>query len=67
VQRYNTRVCPYQIIVDKPKNMGIIEHMNTKYTKKQIAEFTKFCLRHELKFATIAEYNGAITQYFLKD
>ena len=38
-----------------------------KYTQKQIAEFAKFCLRHDLKFATIAEYNGAIEQYFLKD
>ena len=41
--------------------------MTKKYTEKQIAEFAKFCLTHDLKFATIAEYNGAIAQYFLED
>jgi len=41
--------------------------MNTKYTNKQIAEFAEFCLRHDLKFATIAEYNGAIEQYFSEE
>jgi hypothetical protein len=42
-------------------------YMKTKYTQKQLAEFQKFCLRHSLKFATMAEYQGAIDQYFLKD
>jgi hypothetical protein len=37
------------------------------YTEKQIKEFAKFCLRHDLKFATMAEYQGAIYQYFLED
>ena len=42
--------------------------MNTKtYTEKQIKEFAKFCLRHDLKFATMAEYQGALYQYFLED
>jgi hypothetical protein len=41
--------------------------MNTKYTEKQIAEFQKFCLQHGLKFATIAEYRGAIEQFFSED
>jgi len=35
-----------------------------QYTTKQFAEFRKFCLRHELKFATMTEYKSAIAQYF---
>jgi len=35
-----------------------------QYTAKQFAEFRKFCLRHGLKFATMAEYKSAIAQYF---
>jgi hypothetical protein len=38
--------------------------MNTKYTPEQLAEFREFCLRHEIVFAIIAEFNGAIAQYF---
>jgi len=38
--------------------------MNKKYTSEQIAEFKEFCLRHEIIFAIIAEFNGAIAQYF---
>lgn len=41
--------------------------MKTQYTIKQIAEFQKFCLRHALKFATIAEYQGAIEQFFSEE
>ena len=35
-----------------------------QYTVKQFAEFRKFCLRHGLKFATMAEFQSAIKQYF---
>lgn len=35
-----------------------------QYTAKQFAEFRKFCLRHGLKFATMAEFQSAIAQYF---
>jgi len=38
--------------------------MKTQYTLKQFAELRKFCLRHGLKFATMAEYKSAINQYF---
>jgi hypothetical protein len=38
--------------------------MKYKYTVKQFAEFRKFCLRHNLKFATMAEYQSALAQYF---
>jgi hypothetical protein len=38
--------------------------MTTKYTPEQLAEFHEFCLRHEIIFAIIAEFNGAIAQYF---
>jgi len=38
--------------------------MKTQYTTKQFAEFRKFCLRHDLKFATMSEFQGAIAQYF---
>jgi hypothetical protein len=38
-----------------------------QYTAKQFAEFRKFCLRHGLKFATMAEFQGAIAQYFSED
>jgi len=43
--------------------------MKTKYqyTVKELEKFRKFCLRHGLKFATMAEYQGAIEQFFSKD
>jgi hypothetical protein len=41
--------------------------MKYKYTVKEIAEFRKFCLRHGLKFATIAEFQSALAQYFSED
>jgi len=34
------------------------------YTQKQIAEFAKFCKRHQLTFANMIEYNSALAQYF---
>jgi len=37
------------------------------YTQKQIAEFAEFCKRHGLTFANMAEYNGALAQYFSED
>ena len=46
---------------------GIIEHMKTKYTKQQISRFHRFCDRHGLAFANIAEYNGALEQFFSED
>ena len=51
----------------RAQNADIIEHMKTRYTKKQIAKFAKFCLQHDLKFATMAEYQGAIEQFFSED
>ena len=55
-------------MLDKAKISGIIEHMTTQeYTPEQLAEFHEFCLRHEIVFAIIAEFNGAIAQYFLED
>jgi 3,4-dihydroxy-2-butanone 4-phosphate synthase len=44
---------------------GIIRAMmKYQYTTKQFAEFRKFCLRHNLKFATMAEFQSALKQYF---
>jgi hypothetical protein len=41
--------------------------MKTKtYTLKQVNKFQKFCLKHNLKFATMAEYQGALYQFFLE-
>ena len=48
----------------RAQNADIIEHMETRYTRKQLQKFHKFCLRHGLKFATMAEYQGAIEQFF---
>ena len=41
-------------------------HMTTQYRIRELREFAKFCLRHGLKFATMAEYNSALSQYFKK-
>jgi len=41
--------------------------MDKKYTPSQISRFNRFCDRHGLAFSCIAEYNGAIAQFFLKD
>jgi hypothetical protein len=38
--------------------------MKTEHTPEQLAEFYEFCLRHQIVFAIIAEFNGAIAQYF---
>jgi hypothetical protein len=37
------------------------------YTEAEIQEFAEFCARHEMRFSTLAEYESAIMQYFLKD
>lgn len=57
-------LCKWLVRAEK---CAIIEHMETQYTEKQIAEFQKFCLQHDLKFATMAEYQGAIEQFFSED
>jgi len=44
--------------------IGAMMKTEYQYTTKQFAEFRKFCLRHGLKFATMAEYKSAINQYF---
>lgn len=44
--------------------IGAMMKTQYQYTVKQFAEFRKFCLRHNLKFATMAEYQSAIRQYF---
>jgi membrane protein DedA with SNARE-associated domain len=46
---------------------GYNTYMKTKYTPQQISRFHRFCDRHGLAFATIAEYNGAIKQFFSED
>jgi hypothetical protein len=51
-------------ILDFGAKMVYNNHMNKKYTKSQISRFHRFCDRHGLAFATIAEYNGAIEQFF---
>ena len=35
------------------------------YTNKQIAEFAKFCNRHDIIFNNITEYNAALAQYYI--
>lgn len=41
--------------------------MNTKYTQAQINRFHRFCDRHRLQFANMAEYRGALEQFFSED
>ena len=41
--------------------------MKTQYTQTQLNRFHRFCDRHGLTFATIAEYNGALHQFFSED
>lgn len=43
------------------------KHMNKKYTQQQIRRFHRFCDRHGLAFANMAEYNGALEQFFSDD
>jgi len=54
-------------ILDFGAKMVYNNHMNKKYTKSQISRFHRFCDRHGLAFATIAEYNGAIEQFFSEE
>jgi len=35
------------------------------YTKKQIAEFALFCIRHDITFNNITEYRAALAQYYI--
>jgi len=41
--------------------------MKTKYTKAQLNRFHRFCDRHGLKFNNMAEYMGALEQFFSED
>ena len=41
--------------------------MKTKYTKAQLNRFHRFCDRHGLAFVNLAEYNGALEQFFSED
>jgi len=45
----------------------IIDNMKTKYTKAQLNRFHRFCDRNGLAFANLAEYNGALEQFFSED
>jgi hypothetical protein len=49
------------------KNFAIIDNMKTQYTQTQLNRFHRFCDRHGLTFSTIAEYNGALEQFFSED
>jgi len=51
----------------KPKKYCIIDNMKTKYTKAQLNRFHRFCDRNGLAFANLAEYNGALEQFFSED
>jgi len=71
---YNIGVCQYpykkyviKIFVDNIKKFAIIDNMKTQYTQTQLNRFHRFCDRHGLTFATIAEYNGALEQFFSED
>jgi hypothetical protein len=37
---------------------------NKLYTEKQLLKFRFFCYKKELTFQTLAEYNGALAQFF---
>ena len=41
--------------------------MNKKYTEQQIKRFHRFCDRHGLKFNNMAEYRGALDQFFIEE
>jgi hypothetical protein len=49
------------------KNSAIIDNMKTQYTQTQLNRFHRFCDRHGLTFSTIAEYNGALEQFFSEE
>jgi hypothetical protein len=38
-----------------------------KYTKQQFSRFHRFCDRHGLHFANMAEYQGALDQFFSEE
>jgi len=38
-----------------------------KYTEEQLSRFHRFCDRHGLKFNNMAEYMGALEQFFSED
>ena len=42
------------------------QKMRTQFTAKEVTQFSTFCKRHGLRFATMAEYLAAIAQYFKK-
>ena len=42
--------------------------MKTKtFTLKQINKFLKFCKKHNIQFGSMAEYQGALYQFYLED
>jgi len=41
--------------------------MNKQYTEQQLSRFDRFCDRHGLQFNNLAEYRGALDQFFLED
>lgn len=41
--------------------------MKRNYTKTQLARFDRFCDRHGLQFANLAEYYGALDQFLSED
>lgn len=36
-----------------------------KYSENQILEFRLFCLKHDITFNNMAEYNSALSQYYI--
>jgi hypothetical protein len=45
----------------------IIYNMKIQYTQSQINRFNRFCDRHGLAFANMAEYIGALEQFLSED
>jgi hypothetical protein len=38
-----------------------------KYTQQQLSRFHRFCDRHGLQFSCMAEYRGALEQFFIEE
>jgi hypothetical protein len=60
------KIC-YKLFVDTLEKSAIIDNMKTQYTQTQLNRFHRFCDRHGLKFNNMAEYCGALKQFFSED
>ena len=67
VNRDKPLCCIFALVLDNTSQHCIIGNMKTQYTEQQIKRFHRFCDRHGLAFATIAEYNAALKQFFSED